>query len=113
VNCSGEITEGSRSNLFFIKGNSVYTSPSKDVLMGITRQRIISICRKNGIGVNETAILADQVEFFDAAFISGTSPKVLPISTIDDYKYSTDNSLLLNIMEIYNNEIQNYINNHK
>lgn len=113
VNYSGEITEGSRSNLFFIKGNSVYTSLSKDVLMGITRQRIISLCTKNGIEVEETVIPADRAENFDAAFISGTSPKVLPISSIDDYRYSTDNRLLLNIMEIYNNEIQNYINNHK
>jgi branched-chain amino acid aminotransferase len=113
VNNSGEITEGSRSNLFFIRDNSVFTSPSEGVLMGITRQRIISLCRKNGIEVKEVPISSEHVESFDAAFISGTSPKVLPVSTIDEYNYSTDNSLLIKIMKIYNDEIHNYITSHK
>ncbi|TDT60950.1 aminotransferase class IV [Fonticella tunisiensis] len=113
VNHEGFITEGSRSNVFFIKGSSILTAPEKDVLSGITRQRIINLCRKNGIEVVEAPIASDSIKDFQAAFISGTSPKVLPISKIDNFTLDTRNNLLLNIMHIYDFEIENYINAHK
>jgi branched-chain amino acid aminotransferase len=113
VNSSGEVTEGSRSNLFFIKEGKVYTSPPGDVLMGITRQRIIKLCTENNIKVIEAPIYSNSLNSFEAAFISGTSPKVLPISCIDNLNYSTTNTILLKVMDIYNNEIDNYLKSHR
>lgn len=113
VNQKEEITEGSRSNIFFVKGDEVVTSLAKDVLQGITRQRVMSQCERNGIKVIEETIPVRQLSSFDAAFICGTSPKILPISLIDDIKFSTTNKVLLKIMDIYNLEIENYINQHK
>lgn len=113
VNTSGEITEGSRSNLFFIREGKVYTSPPGDVLMGITRQRIIKLCTENNINVIERPIYPNSLNLYEAAFISGTSPKVLPISSIDDLHYSTSNDTLLKVMDIYNNEINDYVKSHK
>lgn len=113
VNDRDEITEGSRSNIFFIKNNCVFTAPSKDVLLGITRQRIISLCLKNNIEVIETPITLNEIKSYDAVFMSGTSPKVLPISRIDGIPFSTDNKLLLNIMKIYNDEIEKYITKYR
>ncbi len=113
VNTSGEVTEGSRSNLFFIKDGKVYTSPPGDVLMGITRGRIIKLCTENNIKVIETPIYSSSLNSYEAAFISGTSPKVLPISCIDNLEYSTSNQTLLKVMDIYNNEIDNYLKSHR
>jgi branched-chain amino acid aminotransferase len=113
VNSKGEITEGSRSNTFFIKSNIVYTAPAKDVLLGITRQRIINILKANNITVKEDVISVGSLNEFDAAFMSGTSPKVLPISSIDNLKLSVQNSLLIRIMELYNTEIMNYLKLHR
>lgn len=113
VNTSGEVTEGSRSNLFFIKDGKVYTSLPGDVLMGITRQRIIKLCTENNINVIEAPIYSNSLNSFEAAFISGTSPKVLPISCIDDLNYSTSNDTLLKVMDIYNNEINDYLKSHR
>ncbi|MFH1622613.1 MAG: aminotransferase class IV, partial [Candidatus Omnitrophota bacterium] len=47
LNESGFLTEGCRSNLFFIKGKTVYT-PSLEcgLLDGITRQKVIKIIKK-------------------------------------------------------------------
>lgn len=112
VNDSKEVTEGSRSNLFFIKDGIVYTSPAGDVLMGITRQRIIKLCTKHNIKVVEAPIYSKSLNSYEAAFISGTSPKVLPISSIDELHYSTSNETLLKVMDIYNNEINEYLKNH-
>ena len=109
INDKNEITEGSRSNTFFLKGKKVYTAPAKDVLLGVTRQRIIRLCRENGIEVIEMPIKLNEINKFDAVFMSGTSPKVLPIKYIDDIKYDTKYPLLLKIMKIYDDEINNYL----
>lgn len=113
VNDNDEITEGSRSNMFFLKGKTVYTSPVGDVLPGITRQKIIKLLRENEIEFKEEPILENGIENFDSAFMSGTSPKVLPISYINDIKFSIKNELLQKIMKIYDDEITSYIKSHK
>ena len=108
VNGAGEITEGSRSNLFFIKGDRVYTSPAEGVLLGITRQRIMRICAEAGITVEERKIIASAVGEYDAAFISGTSPKVLPIARVGEVRLDANNPLLRKIMKLYDQEIEKY-----
>jgi len=113
VNEKGEITEGSRSNIFFIKNNEVYTSPAEGVLLGVTRQRIIKLCIENSIVVHEDVIPSSCINEFQAAFISGTSPKVLPIASIGDMKLSCNNDCLRKIMELYDLEISNYLRLHK
>lgn len=113
VNKSGEVTEGSRSNLFFIKEGKVFTPPKGDVLMGITRQRIIKLCTENRIDVIEVPLFLNSLNSYEAAFISGTSPKVLPISSIDDISYSASDKTLLKIMDIYNKEIELYMKLHR
>lgn len=98
VDKNGQITEGSRSNIFFIKDGEVYTSPLHQVLPGVTRGKIIEIIRSKGIAIHEDPISETDIASFDAAFISGTSPKVLPISSIGDVKYDVDEALLRDIM---------------
>ena len=113
VNNEGYITEGSRSNLFFIKGNDLYTTKGKDVLLGITRKRIIELSLKNSINVIEKDIHINDLKDFSSLFISGTSPKALPINSVDNMKFSTKDPLLLKIMKIYDDEINSYIKNKK
>lgn len=109
VNERGEITEGSRSNIFFIKNNQVYTSPAEGVLLGVTRQRIIRLCMENSIKVHEEVIPGSRINEFDAAFISGTSPKVLPIASIGNIMLSCSNNCLRKIMELYDQGVSNYL----
>lgn len=113
VNEKDEVTEGSRSNIFFIKNNCIHTAPAEDVLLGITRQRVISLCRKNNITLIEAKISTGEVDSFDAGFISGTSPKILPIHRIDGFDYDPGNNLLKELMGIYDQEIENYILKYK
>jgi branched-chain amino acid aminotransferase len=114
VDDNNNVTEGSRSNLFFI-GNDVtnkeklYTAPAKDVLIGVTRKKIISLCKANNIEVVETTIAFDSIKEFSACFMSGTSPKILPISEIDNHNYNLENPLLKKIIALYNEEISDYI----
>lgn len=97
----GNITEGSRSNLFFIKGQQVFTSPVSTVLPGITRQKVIEICKNNNIRLIETKISDETLNSFDSAFITGTSPHVLPISKVDNITFDVNNKTLRKIMLLY------------
>lgn len=101
VDRDGQITEGSRSNVFFIKNGELYTSPLKQVLPGVTRDKIIEIVRSKGINVHEDPIPASSVADFDAAFISGTSPKVLPIASLGDVTYDVNDPMLRHLMDWY------------
>lgn len=106
VDNDNDITEGSRSNIFFIRDCRIYTSPAEDVLLGVTRMKIIEICRENGYEVIEQYINADSVGDYDSAFLSGTSPKVLPIRSIGDLKMDVNNSTLRHIMTLFNEAIE-------
>ena len=101
VNKNGYITEGSRSNVFFIKGNVLYTAPDKDVLAGIARKYVLEIANKNRIKVNFIKISVSEISRFSAVFITGTSPGVLPVSKIEEYHFDPQNNLLLEIRNHY------------
>ena len=82
VDPQGNITEGARSNLFFVQHSALITPPLDSVLPGVTRQRIIRAARAWGIEVREVRVSADSLDQYDGAFLSGTSPKILPIASI-------------------------------
>ena len=56
VNNEGFITEGSRSNFFAIINNTIITTPSKDVLEGITRKMVFALASQNSIPIFERYI---------------------------------------------------------
>ncbi|MEI6143877.1 MAG: aminotransferase class IV [Mariniphaga sp.] len=106
VDSDGNITEGSRSNVFFIKDGKLYSAPVEKILQGITRIKVLDICKKEGIEVNETVIPANSLEQFEAAFLTGTSPKVLPICSIEKINYETKLPLLIKLQDEYNQLIE-------
>ena len=103
------IREGSRSNLFFIEGDKLVTAPDDDVLNGIVRKKIIEICERIGIPVSKEKIAYNKLSEFDAAFLTGTSPQVLPIKSINMIFFNVNHPLLKSLLEIYRNELVNYL----
>lgn len=85
VNREGFITEGSKSNIFSVKGKVVYTAPVGEVLPGITRDKVMEACTSLKLQVEEKNISYMELKDLDGMFISGTSPKVLPINEVEGY----------------------------
>jgi len=104
------ITEGSRSNLFFIKGEQLVTSPDNEVLNGIVRGKVIEICEKIGIKVLKEKIAYKTLSGFDAAFLTGTSPQILPIRKMDSISFNINHHLLKQLLEAYRQEVRAYMN---
>lgn len=97
----GYVTEGSRSNVFFIKGNGLYTASTRYVLPGTSRKRVLDICKKHHIKVVEERVAYTSLADYDAAFITGTSPLLLPIRSVDKILFNPQNQLLIKLMNAY------------
>jgi branched-chain amino acid aminotransferase len=110
VNNMNEITEGSRTNVFFVREGEILTAPKGNVLIGITRVCVMELCEKLRIKVSEIPVTVDMLKDIDGLFMSGTSPKLLPISTIGDMAFeSTSNPVIGALMKGYDDMLAEYV----
>jgi branched-chain amino acid aminotransferase len=109
VNGNGLILEGSRSNVFFVKDEVFYTAPASQILVGITRQKILECLNILDFPIIEEAINASEIDQFDAVFLTGTSPKVLPVRSIGNLIYNTKLPQVTKLIAQYNLLIDLYI----
>jgi branched-chain amino acid aminotransferase len=101
VDKDGYITEGSRSNFFALKDETIITSPSSTVLEGITRKKVLEICEKEGIPFLEQKIHTTDLNSLDGVFITGTSSKVLPVNRIGNITFNVGLPIIQRIMFLY------------
>ncbi|MGE5613168.1 MAG: aminotransferase class IV [Bacillota bacterium] len=110
VDGGGRITEGSKSNVFFVKNGSILTAPGWSVLKGITRKYVIAACKNAGYEVVERFMKADEIKEAEGAFLSGTSINVLPIRSIDDMILeSPSNPVVDSVRREYEKLLEEYI----
>ncbi len=101
VNEKGQITEGSRSNIFFMTGETLVTAPEGMILNGITRKYILEICKENKIRVKLECVSSDSIGSYEAVFMTGTSPIVLPFHHIDEKPFNVRVPLIENLRKLY------------
>jgi D-alanine transaminase len=81
----GMITEGSRSNIFFVIDGTLYTHPeSENILSGLTRKNILRIAREAGIPVKEEPLPEKNLAIIHESFITNTSVEVAPVVAINE-----------------------------
>ena len=78
-----EICECPRSNFFIVTKNDEIITPSKNVLKGITRKKILSFSE---FDVNEAIIKPEDILNIKEAFISSTTKNILPVLMINGEK---------------------------
>ena len=79
------ITEGSHTNFFGIIKGKVVTAPKSNlILAGITRDIVISLCKKLKIKVEEEFIKLNELKKYEEFFITSTTKEVYPVVKIDD-----------------------------
>ncbi len=98
---NGMITEGSRSNCFFVTTNQIFTQESQLVLPGVTRNVLIKLIQNMGITLVEKHIHVDELKRFQSAFLTSTSFGVLPIQSIDDQSFLVNNPLIQQLYLAY------------
>jgi branched-chain amino acid aminotransferase len=103
------ITECSRSNLFMIKDNEVLSAQIVDILPGITLKHIFQICNNLNLSIKEKRISQKELFSMDALFLTGTSPKVLPISAVLGKQFDVNHPILRRIMKEFDERLKNYL----
>lgn len=80
----GLITEGTHTNFFAVKDETIFTAPkSRLILEGITRKVVLEFCEKFKIECREEFINKDDLKSFDEFFITSTTKEITPVTSID------------------------------
>lgn len=82
VNEQGHVLEGTRSNFFVFRGNTLVT-PRAEILMGITRNVVLELAQGR-FPIEERPILLEELPLVDEAFMTGSSREIMPVVQIDD-----------------------------
>ena len=80
----GEMTEGSRSNIFSVSQDEIRTPPADRVLSGITRDITIRLALEAGYRVAEAPLNLMNLSHFREFFITSTSLHIVPVVRIGD-----------------------------
>ena len=104
VNPWGFLTEGTTSNLFFVREGHILT-PSLDcgILSGITRLLVIELAKENGFHVEEGKWPGEALSTADEIFLTGTLKKVMPVSHLDGRPVGSGKPgpITLNLLRLY------------
>lgn len=81
----GAVAEFANSNAFLVRDGVAFTPAANGAFLnGVTRQRIISLLRADGVEVVETTLDYEDFLHADEIFSTGNFQKVAPVSRIED-----------------------------
>jgi branched-chain amino acid aminotransferase len=81
---SGNVSEGAGENIFVIYNGTVFTPGiGSSILMGITRDTVLTILKDLGYEVRFESISRDMLYIADEIFFTGTAAEISPIRSVD------------------------------
>lgn len=101
VDDDGTIREGSRTNVFFIREGVLVTPPAHGVLPGITRRRVMEICKEEGFQVLEERVTVEDLDEMEGLFLTGTATGILPVSEVNGRSFDSRHPVLRQLQEGY------------
>lgn len=109
LNGSGEIVEGSRTNIFLVKGSIVKTPGlSCGCLAGITRAVVMGLLKKMKVPVRECGILPGELFEQNELFLTNSLIEIMPVTRLDKKPIGKGKpgSLTQEIMALYKKEVE-------
>jgi len=87
LNQNGTVAEGTGDNVFIVKDGVVITPPpTAGILIGVTRDAVITLAMEERIQVFEKDFTVHEVYNADEAFLSGTAAEIVPLVEVDGKK---------------------------
>ena len=109
----GFVSTCNATNFFIVRVGEVATSTGQYCLHGITRGRIIALCRTAGIPVYEKNFSLTEVYDADEAFVTGTFAGLIPVHTVDGRVIGgPERPLLRRLQSLYRADITHYVAAH-
>ena len=89
LDINGFVNTTNACNFFIVRKGAVWTSTGDYCMNGITRQKVIDLCRTNGIPVYERNFSLVDTYSADEAFLTGTFGAQTPVGSIDGRQIGT------------------------
>ncbi len=100
---SNKVSETTKANIFWVKGEKVYTpSVDCDLLAGITRNSIIElISSTNSLEVIEGIFDLDQIKQSEAIFVTNSICELIPVNVLDSIKFDVNHIHIQSIKDSF------------
>jgi branched-chain amino acid aminotransferase len=84
LDAAGRIAEGTTSNVFIVRGQTLITPPDDaGILLGITRAKIIELAPRVGLSVQLSTLIVSDVTSADEVFLSSSLREIMPVVRVD------------------------------
>jgi branched-chain amino acid aminotransferase len=112
LNYRGYLAEGTVSNVFFVKDESLYTPGlNAGILGGITRKAVLDIARKCGFKIRQGKFRKNAIYGAEEVFLSNTTMEVMPVSHVDNVRIGTRAGKTTKLFhQAYKQKVADYIN---
>ena len=103
----GAVSTCNATNFFIVVKGQVWTSTGQHCLNGITRKKVIELCRANTIPVFEKDFSLVDVYSANEAFVTGTFGGLTPVTVVDGQQIGDEQpgSMTHRLRELYLAEI--------
>lgn len=80
----GFVAEATTANILIVENGKLLTAPKDNILLGVTRDSIMTLSRALGIEVIEEKFGPDRLKHADEVILSSSGNEVKPIVQVDD-----------------------------
>lgn len=110
----GFVNTTNACNFFIVRRGEVWTSTGDYCMNGVTRQKVIDLCRSNGIPIFEKNYSLYEAYGADEAFLTGTFGAQTPVAEIDGKQIGYGSRpVMMQIRELYKSLIASEIERHR
>ena len=106
IDRAGCAREGTRTNLFALDGETLTTPPAEHVLEGVSRKLTLLVARRLGYAVREVPLPMREFLSREAAFLTSTSTRILPIRSVDGREFPPVPDALRRLMASYEDVLE-------
>lgn len=101
----GFVNTTNSCNFFIVKNGEVWTSTGDYCMNGITRKKIIMLCKDNSIPVFEKNFSLVDVYSADEVFITGTLGSLVPVLDLDKRNFDAKNNKITQTLQSLYNDL--------
>jgi branched-chain amino acid aminotransferase len=106
----GFVNTTNACNFFIVKGGEVWTSTGDYCMNGVTRAKVIELCRADGIPVFERNFSLMDVHGADEAFLTGTFGAQTPVASLDGKPIGTgERAMTARIRDLYKRAVSAHV----
>ena len=110
----GFVNTTNACNFFIVRRGEVWTSTGDYCMNGVTRQKVIDLCRANGIPVFEKNYSLYEAYGAEEAFLTGTFGAQTPVAEIDGKPIGTgERPIMARIQALYKDLIAQDVARHR